>query len=283
MIESRSDTATPAGATPGRMLAAARAAAGLGVDEVAVRLKYSVRYIEAMEADRFDALPVGTIARGMVRSYARLVGLDPAPLLALLGPQLDRTPQTVQPVDMAVPFNTAPRRGSMAYLVPSVIVIVIVAALAVEWWLPSSAPPPPAPARQAPAVAATPPAPPAEVATVTTPLSPPAAPPAAKAPASKAAPAPAAVPAAEHAPDAAPATKVVELEFTEECWVEARDGNGQVIFSQLNAPDTRRRVVGVPPISLHIGNAGGVLVRFNNADISLAPYTREGVARVTLQ
>jgi cytoskeleton protein RodZ len=77
--------------------------------------------------------------------------------------------------------------------------------------------------------------------------------------------------------------KRIELVFTDESWVEIRDAEGRVVFSQLNAPGTRRRVEGAAPFSLVIGNAAGVRLRYNDADIDLAPFTRVDVARLTLK
>jgi len=54
------------------------------VNDIAVRLKFSQRQIEALENDRYELLPIASIARGMARSYAKLVGVEPAPLLAML-------------------------------------------------------------------------------------------------------------------------------------------------------------------------------------------------------
>src|SRR5258706_7573500 len=66
----------------GRALAEAREAQGLQLADIAQQLKFMPRQIESLEAERFDALPGPTIARGMVRTYARFLKLDPEPLLA---------------------------------------------------------------------------------------------------------------------------------------------------------------------------------------------------------
>ncbi|HEX6200497.1 MAG TPA: helix-turn-helix domain-containing protein, partial [Thermoanaerobaculia bacterium] len=39
--------------------------------------KISLRYLEALEQERFDLLPAKVFARGFLRQYARYVGLDP--------------------------------------------------------------------------------------------------------------------------------------------------------------------------------------------------------------
>jgi cytoskeleton protein RodZ len=75
----------------------------------------------------------------------------------------------------------------------------------------------------------------------------------------------------------------IELDFNRESWVEIRDAEGRVVFSQLNRPGTRREVEGVAPFSIVIGNAHGVKLRYNDSDVDLMPYTRTDVARLTLK
>ncbi len=45
--------------------------------EIADNSKISLRYLEALEQDRFDVLPAPVFARGFLREYARVVGLNP--------------------------------------------------------------------------------------------------------------------------------------------------------------------------------------------------------------
>jgi cytoskeleton protein RodZ len=49
----------------------------IGIRDIADRTKISLRYLEAMEADRFDLLPAPVFAKGFLREYARYVGLSP--------------------------------------------------------------------------------------------------------------------------------------------------------------------------------------------------------------
>ncbi|MCJ7838844.1 MAG: helix-turn-helix domain-containing protein, partial [Burkholderiales bacterium] len=69
-------------ASPGRALASIRAELKLSVADVSQQIKYSARQIEAIEADDYAKLPGTTFVRGMIRSYAKLLQIDPAPLLA---------------------------------------------------------------------------------------------------------------------------------------------------------------------------------------------------------
>jgi cytoskeleton protein RodZ len=68
----------------GKQMFARRQAEGWSIEEVAAQLKLAPRQIVAMETDRLDTLPGATVARGFVRIYARLLGMDPVPLLSTL-------------------------------------------------------------------------------------------------------------------------------------------------------------------------------------------------------
>ncbi|HRE18252.1 MAG TPA: helix-turn-helix transcriptional regulator, partial [Rhodocyclaceae bacterium] len=68
----------------GAQLKAAREAKGLKLADLAQSMKLSVRQLEALEVDNWQALPGVTFVRGFVRNYARLVELDPAPLMTVL-------------------------------------------------------------------------------------------------------------------------------------------------------------------------------------------------------
>ncbi len=69
---------------PGPVLAAKREELRWSLDEAAERLKLTPRQVVALEANDFAALPGMSSVRGFVRSYAKLVGLDPEPLLEMM-------------------------------------------------------------------------------------------------------------------------------------------------------------------------------------------------------
>jgi len=70
--------------TAGSQLSAARSQMGLSLQQVADQLKLSQRQISALENNQFDDLPKMVIVRGFVRSYAKLLKLDPAPIISCL-------------------------------------------------------------------------------------------------------------------------------------------------------------------------------------------------------
>lgn len=54
-----------------------REARSVSLREIADNSKISLVYLEALEQDRFDVLPAPVFARGFLREYARVVGLNP--------------------------------------------------------------------------------------------------------------------------------------------------------------------------------------------------------------
>ena len=70
--------------SPGARLAAERQAHGLTIEQVASQLNLAPRQIVALETDDYAALPGMVIVRGFLRAYAKLLKIDPTPLLAVL-------------------------------------------------------------------------------------------------------------------------------------------------------------------------------------------------------
>ncbi|MDQ9171110.1 DUF4115 domain-containing protein [Oxalobacteraceae bacterium R-40] len=66
------------------MLAARREELQWSVEDVAHTLHLAPRQIHAIESDNYSALPGMAVTRGFIRSYAKLLKLDPAPLLQMI-------------------------------------------------------------------------------------------------------------------------------------------------------------------------------------------------------
>lgn len=77
MIAPHSEAAAPTAlANPGETLRAERESKGLSITSVARQLNLSERSLMQIEAGDFSQLPGHTFARGYVRAYAKLLGLD---------------------------------------------------------------------------------------------------------------------------------------------------------------------------------------------------------------
>jgi cytoskeletal protein RodZ len=76
----------------GELLSRRRESLGLTREQVYAELRIPVRYLEALEEERFDLFPAPHYARGFLRSYATFLGLDPEPILPRCPPPLPPGP-----------------------------------------------------------------------------------------------------------------------------------------------------------------------------------------------
>ena len=275
MNETAESGVPSAKAGPGRMLAQLRAERKLSLADVAQRLKYGARQIEALEAEEFDKLPGATFVRGMVRGYAKLLETDPQPLLDELEQRYVPGEIDLDLRDKGIPFVPSGKRGTRAYLGLSVLALIVVAGILYEWragavpWarFASNTPPPQKESEAPPAVQ--PAAPRAEM----------------EVPAAPAAPSTgvAETPAPEaQQPSGGGGEGRIRLEFDRESWVEIRDRDGKTLMSQLNPAGSRRVVIGRRPLSLVIGSGAAVRLIYNDKPVDLKPYIQIEVARLTL-
>jgi cytoskeleton protein RodZ len=120
----------------GAQLARAREERGLSLSDVAQQLKFAPRQLEALEQEHFEALPGGTVVRGMVRGYARLLKLEPEPLLERISGRFAAPDAGTLAArySQPVPFSDNARRSTFVYLALSLGVLTISAAVAYSWY-----------------------------------------------------------------------------------------------------------------------------------------------------
>ncbi|MGH8703861.1 MAG: helix-turn-helix domain-containing protein [Burkholderiales bacterium] len=252
----------------GEELARARGALGLSLADVAQQLKFAPRQLEALEQECYERLPGGTYARGMVRNYARLLKLDPEPLIERIAAQV-ATPDNavaVASIRRPIPITDSSKRVNLAYAALSLAILGAIAVVVVEWRQEriKAARLTFVPAAQAPLEPER-----AAVASTVTPQ---------LAPLEAAEPRPA---SAEPAP--APGKHRIMMRFERESWVEIRGRDGRALISRLNPAGSERTVEGDPPFTLVIGNAQHVRLSYDDQPIDLAPHVKVEVARFTLE
>ncbi|GIW26554.1 RodZ domain-containing protein [Meiothermus sp.] len=132
----------------GKRLQEAREAKGLDIAQAAETLKVRRAILEALEDCRFDELPEPALARGYLKRYAQLLGLDPAPLLALypLGTPESALSTPAAPGPKAAP---APSNTGWLWLIPLIFLLAVLGWLGYRALNPPSTsvptPTPPAP------------------------------------------------------------------------------------------------------------------------------------------
>jgi cytoskeletal protein RodZ len=215
----------------GSWLRRQREAREISLREIAETSKISLRYLEALEDDRFDVLPAPVFARGFLREYSRVVGLDPDEvvntyLAALSGGDEADQEDNVEPIR-----NRGSRRDWGYGLLLSLCVALLLGLVALlAFWAErrrAMTPPPQVSIAPPPAVAA--------------PVS---------------APQPAAPPPTPEAP------LRVSLDFTADCWIEVAS-DGKARSSELRARGETLEIEAAEVILLTLGNPEGVKIEVN--------------------
>lgn len=279
---------------PGAVLRQAREERRLSIDAVAHELRLSPRLITALEEDAYDRLPGPTYVRGYLRNYAQFLKV---PAQRLIDTYNNR-PEATQRTDMTAPAPVRQATSSDAMVrLGTVLVAAVVFGLAALWWsghdgsVPRLRPAPPLPAAESTdnASPAEPPAPAPETSpgtfaeTATEPSAP------QPTPAERPAPEPAnvaevnnaAIAAAPPIDPSAPRSRLI-LYMHEDSWADVRDAQQRRLLYETIPAGRVVTVEGVAPISVFLGNVGGVTVEFDGQQYDALRHRRGEVARFTL-
>lgn len=124
--------------SPGQTLREAREARSMSVAEVAQELKISRQAVERLEQGQYDSLPGDTFARGYIRSYARLMGMDPARLALAFDRErgIEVRERSVSSITRVEP----PSRSGRTLMWWSSVLIIVALVLSALWWYETSQP-----------------------------------------------------------------------------------------------------------------------------------------------
>jgi cytoskeleton protein RodZ len=302
----------PMQGVPGRTLAAQREAMGWSVEQVADQLKLAVRQVVALEAGDYASLPSPAVTRGFVRAYAKILKLDPVPLVSMI--EMD-TPAPAEGAgtlrrDRPASFSEVrfPSHGKRAALPLGWIAgAVLVIAAGVAAWkfglMPSSVPGSAAPAGAehatvlvpptsagAPAVGSlqnpsvplisVPPPAAAEGSATTSAGTPAGVAPAVAGVGAAVTGAPAGVAAA--APAAPAGGNALVLNVRDDSWIEVRAGKKKLIGRMVKAGSTETIEV-TEPVTVVVGKPDSVSATLRGAAVELPEVPGKTFSRVTLK
>ena len=204
--------------------------------EIADTTKISIRYLEALEDERFDVLPAPVFAKGFLREYARYVGLDAD---EVVNTYLTAQSRAEPGEEHAEARATRVRRPSLEWTsglllaLAAAVILALVALLAYYAERSNEAPPrvPPTVARPQPQ-----PEPPPEPVAAPSPV--------------------------------VEAPLVVTMDFAEDCWVEAKV-DGQRRLSELHVQGESLTLEADELVVLTLGNARGVRIEVNGREYEL--------------
>lgn len=221
----------------GQMLQAAREEKQWSFTNTEEITKIRVRYIQALEEEKYEILPGTTYVKGYLRTYAKQLGLNPDEIIALYNSSATPEPIPVleSPNKMVKvrPLWVRPAIiGSMAVL--AIVLVIAIAALSQSGNKPVDSPYAPAALPSAPQTEETTPSPSAPV-----------------------------VPNPANVVATTQEGLTMQLVFTHPCWIEVRV-DGQPSLQGTFTAGTSKEVKGTNKIELvTVGNAGGLSVTLN--------------------
>lgn len=294
---------------PGDTLRLEREHQGLTTAAAAATLRLPEKILVHLEAGRFDQLPGETFARGYVRSYASMLGLDPTRLVLEYDNYVGVVvrERSVSAIDKLSPPG---KTGHLLVTWSSVIIALVILASVLLWWYDSR--PVQGPAedvattdqlidevevdalplpgnmaedmqRQAEAAA--------QSEQPQLPMQDPdlageTAGPVSSAPVAEPAPAPAAPAAAEPVAQEAPAASVAEglqMQFSGNCWLQVTAVGGQVLHSALMQQGQVLNLDHAGPVDLVIGAIESVAqFQYRGQPVDLQSHRQAGVVRLRL-
>ncbi|MFE9972935.1 helix-turn-helix domain-containing protein [Streptomyces hirsutus] len=110
----------------GRALKEARIAAGLTVDDVTTATRVRIAIVHAIEADNFEPCGGDVYARGHIRTLARAVHLDPAPLITQYDAEHGGRPAPTPAAPLFEAERIRPERRGPNWTAAMVAAIVVV-------------------------------------------------------------------------------------------------------------------------------------------------------------
>ena len=258
----------------GERLAEARLEQQISVSDIAKELHLDEPKVRALERNEFDVIGAAVFAKGHLRKYAQLVGVDEGDVMADYY-QLNRA-AGMPPL---VSGRRRPRREMSPGPWIAVVVVLIVVATA-YWWLTYK----PAFVEDAPVDPVTQPA-----------TAEPMPEPADEQPAPDAGEDDSAV--LQSVSDAAEEPPVEETEsptlgdgqmrvlltYSGDCWTEISDAGGRRLFFDLGTDGRTVELSGEAPFNALFGNANNVSIRVNGAERAITATERRGrTARLTI-
>lgn len=259
----------PTGPIGGERLAEARRELQISVHEIAKELHLDEPKVRALERNEFDVLGAPVFAKGHLKTYAQLVDVDPADVMADYY-HLTRA-ETTLPV-----ISTRPKQRRELSPGPWIAaIVVIVIAVSVSWWFSGPVEPESAiaePQQADDSVIITPPtsteedmvAPPPDTndrveiepptqETTTAPV-------------------------VENEPETRPEVDDGQLHllvtYSGDCWTEITDASGRRLLFDLGKDGRTVEIRGAEPFNVLFGNPGNVVLRVNGQDYAMPATNR---------
>lgn len=210
----------------------------ISLRDIADRTKISLRYLEAMEDDRFDLLPAPIFAKGFLREYARYVGLSPDEVVnhylsvqQQAAPEEDEAKKDSTLAGQRLVRSRPVRNWTYGLFLALAVLVLIGLVAALAWYAEHR--------RNDPGAEMAPPP-------IAAPL----------------APQPSSLAAPPSSPDRPRAPLEVSLDFTSACWVEV-SADGRRVLAQEMAQGESLPVEAQQSVQITLGDTGAAEIQVN--------------------
>lgn len=262
-------------ASAGQMLLQGREQRQLSVQQVALQLNLKPEQVIKLEQDQFDNMPE-TFARGYVRAYGRLLKLPESPLMAAYAQQSGREQSITKPM-RTFSNRTAKQATENRFMwLTYGIILLLVVLLFIWWWQtarvtvsnaeqPGSEPEVVIPATVTDVIAEPPQPTPEQFSEMLELL----------------------VPAEKNTAESAaielvPVVDLLEMRFSENCWVDVLDADGNRVAFGTKQAGYIMQLSGKAPFTVTLGNPSVVKINFNQQAVDMSALAAGRVAKFTI-
>jgi cytoskeletal protein RodZ len=227
-------------ASIGQELKRERELRGVSLNEIADSTKINLRFLRALEEERFDMLPEQFFTRGIIRTYASYLGLDEQSVLnTYIESQKIQGIQEISDADkkaetIVIP-DSAPREKKILRFFTWIVLVIIALIIIMYFVFRKEKSPPPNTMKIQPAVQET------QEEPITLP------------------------PITQEDPENEQQVLNIEISVQQETWLEIY-ADQEMLDSGIKNPGERLQFKALQEFLIHIGNAGGITYTINNQD-----------------
>ena len=227
-------------ASIGQELKRERELRGISLKEIADTTKINLRFLRALEEDRFDMLPEQFFIRGIIRTYASYLGLDEQSVLNTFieSKQTEETPDVSDinnKTDISESLDSSPKEKKISRFFALMVLGIIALIIIMYFVFRKEKSPPPDNSRIQPAVQET----------QEKPIALP--------------------PIEQEEPEAEQQGLNIEIIVEQETWLEIYADN-EMLDSGIKIPGDRLQIKALQEFLIHIGNAGGITYTINGQE-----------------
>ncbi len=224
-------------ASIGQELKRERELRGISLKEIAESTKINLRFLRALEEDRFDLLPEQFFTRGIIRTYAKYLGLDEQSALntyieSLQNQEIKEIPDGGKRIETRESPDSGPKEKKISWIFALMVLAVIVLIIVMYFALRKEKDPSNNTMKIQPTIQET----------QEKPLPPP--------------------PVAQEEPETKPQELNIEILVQQETWLEIF-ADQEMVDSGIKYPGDRLQFKALQELLIHIGNAGGVQYTIN--------------------